>query len=101
MKGTTRPASRISPLVDRVDAGQALEQRALARAVAAHDAEELAVEDLEGDVTQRVKLAHRCAPKRMQRPLLERGHVVPRDPEGLRDVLDPETGLALIHPLGG
>jgi hypothetical protein len=40
-----------------VDARQQLQQRALARAVATDDAEELALADLEGDPVQRVQLA--------------------------------------------
>ena len=46
MNGASRPATMIAPGVGAVDAGQALEQRALARAVAPHDPEELALGDL-------------------------------------------------------
>ena len=41
------------PAVDAVDAGEALQQRALAAAVAPGDAEELAAAHVEGDVVQR------------------------------------------------
>ena len=55
MNGETRPATAIVPAVGLVDAGEALQHRALAGAVAADDAEELALVDLERDVAQRVQ----------------------------------------------
>ena len=61
-----------APAVDAVDAGDALQQRALTAAVAAHDPEELAAGDLKcysGDCVQLVVLG---GAKRVQRPLLER-----------------------------
>ncbi len=57
MNGARRPAMRTLPAVGRIDAGQDLEQRALARSVLAHDPEELALVDVEGDVAQRLQLA--------------------------------------------
>ena len=50
MKGARRPAIRTRPGIGRVDAGEDLQQRALARAVASDNPEELAAADLEGDV---------------------------------------------------
>jgi hypothetical protein len=69
--------------VDLVDARQALEQRALAGAVAADDAEELARRDLEAHVFEGVQLVERPAAERMQRPLLERHVLLVREPEAL------------------
>ena len=50
------PVAPDLPPVGAVDAGQALQQRALAAAVAPDDAEELPRLDREGDVLQRVQL---------------------------------------------
>ena len=57
MNGASRPAMRIRPGVGPVDAGQDLQQRALAGAVLADDPEELALVDVEGDVVEGVQLA--------------------------------------------
>ena len=57
MNGASRPAIRIAPGVGAVDARHDLQQRALARAVAADDPEELALVDVEGDAAQRAQLA--------------------------------------------
>ena len=61
--------------VDLVDARQALEQRALAGAVAADDAEELALRDHRGSRRRRRAARRTSGCERMQRPLLER-HVL-------------------------
>ena len=62
MNGDSRPATSIVPGVGAIDPGQALQQRALARAVAPDDAEELALEHLEVDPAQHVELVDsRCA----------------------------------------
>ena len=50
MNGDRRPAIGDPPGVDAVDAGDALQQRALAAAVAPDDPEEFALGDLERDV---------------------------------------------------
>ena len=64
-----------------VDAGDQLEQRALARAVAPDDAEELALLDREGDVADRVEAVERAPAERVQRTLLERVHLLVRAEE--------------------
>ena len=76
--------------VGPVDAGEALQQRALARAVAADDAEELALLDGDVDVAQRVELLERARAAGMQHPLLERVVLLVRDAERLRDVVDDD-----------
>ena len=53
MKVDRRPLHPDPAGVDAVDPGEALQQRALAAAVAPGDAEELALPDLEGDVVER------------------------------------------------
>jgi hypothetical protein len=53
------PSKRISPLVHRVDAGDALDQRRLAGAVVADERHHLAVAHLEVDVGQRLHGAER------------------------------------------
>jgi len=78
--------------VEPVDAGHALEQRALARAVASHDAEELAVGDVEGDVVERDELLHRAAPEGVEDRLLERVDPLGRDAERLGDAVDRDGG---------
>ena len=77
-------------LVGSVDAGQALEQRALARPVAPHDAEELSRLDGEGDVVQALQRLVAAAPEAVQRPLLEGAVALLRHPEALADVLDAD-----------
>ena len=53
MNGESRPSMRTVPRVLPVDAGEDLEQRALAAAVRADDPEELASLDRERDVVER------------------------------------------------
>ena len=74
--------------VGPVDAGEQLQQRALAGAVAADDAEELALADLEGDAVERLQLAVLARREGMHGPLFERVDPLGRDPEGLVQVLD-------------
>ena len=57
MNGASRPAIRIAPSIGPVDAGQQLQQGALARAVAPDDPEELTLADLEGDAVEGLQLA--------------------------------------------
>ena len=54
------------------DAAEDFEQRALARAVAADDADDVALSDVEGHVAQRPERFLRGAPERMARALEER-----------------------------
>ena len=75
-----------------VDAREALQQRRLAGAVAAHDAEELAGLDGERDVAQRAQLVEAAAPQRVQRTLLERVDPLARNLERLADVVDQHRG---------
>ncbi len=56
MKGDIRPLTSIVPESIAVDAGEALQQRALAAAVAPDDAEELARRYVEADVAERLEL---------------------------------------------
>ena len=67
--------------------GHALEERALAGAVAADDAEELPVRDLEGDAPEDVQLVVLAAPEGVEGALLERLDLVLRDAEGLLEPL--------------
>ena len=84
MNGDTRPDDGDRAAVGRVDPGQALEERALAGAVAPDDAEELALGDLERDVSQRVESAP-ATTSWGEHALLERGGAVDREPERLPD----------------
>ncbi len=90
-------ASRVGP----VDAGQALQQRALAAAVASDDAEEFPRGDREVDVLQRVKLLVARAPQRMQRSLLECVTALLGDLEALVHTLGGQGGQRLIVGLRG
>ena len=74
-------------LVDVVDPGEALEQRALAAAVAADDSEELAGRDLDAHVLDSPQDVEGPSPPRVERALLERVVVLVRKPERLADVL--------------
>ena len=74
--------------VGPVDARQQLQQGALAGAVAADDAEELPLADLEGDPAQRPQVAEVAAREGMDDPLFERVDAVGRDPEALAQALD-------------
>src|SRR3954453_18467814 len=80
------------PLVRPIDAGQALEQRALAGSVAPDDPEELTTRDRYVDVLQRVQLvvARRC--ERVQNTLLERAVTMPRQTERLAEISDRQRG---------
>ena len=83
------------PLVGTVDAGQALQERALATAVAPDYAEELPRLDREGDVLQRVQLLVTRAAQRVKRPLLERMAAFLRDLEALVNSLGGERRASL------
>ncbi len=72
--------------VRRVDARQHLEQRRLARAVVADDAEELALGDVEGDVVEGVQVVVARRAARVGGAVLQRGAAVERDAERLVDV---------------
>jgi hypothetical protein len=83
--------------VNPVDAGDALEQRALARAVATDDAEELALEHLEVDPVENVELVEAVASKRVDRALLERVHTIFGQAEALVQLMHPDRDLARRH----
>ena len=74
--------------VGAVDAGEDLQQRALAAAVRADDAEALAVRRREADVVERVVLLVVELAERVEEELLDRRLPLVRQQERLRDVLD-------------
>ena len=74
-------------VVGVVDPGDALQQRALAAAVAADDPEELALRDLDADVLDGLEHVERARLERMQRPLLQRVVLPVGELEGLRDAV--------------
>src|SRR5581483_319289 len=76
--------------VRRVDPGDALQQRALAAAVAPRDPEELARVDVERDVLERVEAVDGDPPARVEHALLERVHLLLGNLEGLVDVAHDE-----------
>jgi hypothetical protein len=78
--------------VGAVDARQQLQQGALARAVAADDAEELALADLEGDPAQRPQVAEVAAGEGVDDPLFQRVDPLGGDAEGLLQALDLDRG---------
>ena len=63
--------------------------------VAADDAEELSGLDREGDVVERVQDVHRAAAQRMQRTLLQRADLFPRNLEALVDPVHDDRGRVL------
>ena len=71
------------PGVRSVDAGEDLQQRALARPVTADDPEELPLVDLERHIAQCTKLAVLRPREWVRDALLERVHPVLGNPEGL------------------
>jgi len=83
------------PAVGPVDPGKDLQQRRLARAVAADDAEELALADVEGDPVERLQLADVAPDRRVEGPLFQRVDLLPRQAKGLLQVphLDRERRL--------
>ena len=85
MNGDSRPATSKRAAVDVVDAGQALQQRALAAAVAPDDAEELPARDLEADVVDGLEHVEPPRAERVQHPLLERVVLLVGQAEGLGD----------------
>ncbi len=78
------PRHQMSPRT--VDSRDAFQQRALAAAVAARDAEELAALDRERDVVQGAEGLVADLAARMQRALLERMHPLLGHPECLADI---------------
>ena len=87
------PAGHLDPAgVGAVDAGEQLQQRALAGAVAADDAEELALADLEGDPVEGAQLAVVARGERVDGALFQRVDPLGRDAEGLVQVFDPDRG---------
>ncbi len=70
-------------VVHPVDAGEALEQRALPAPVPSHDAEHLALLDLERDVLDRSEFVEVAEAKRMKGPLFESVDLEARNAEGL------------------
>ena len=95
MNGESRPLTAHVPVSWRIDAGDDLEQRALAAAVRADDPEELARLDAEADVLQRVLLLVLRAAKRVQEVLLQRRPPLVWEPERLRDAADLDRAPAL------
>ena len=87
------------PRVGPVDAGEDLQQGALAGAVAADDPEELALADVEGDAVERPQLAVLAGGEGPDDALLERVDPVGRDPERLVEVLDLDRQRGVF--LGG
>ena len=80
--------------VGRQDARHRAHQRGLAGAVGADHAEHLALGHLEGDVLERLDLAHDpLAAAEPQHRALERGRGLERRPVGHRHVLDPDPRL--------
>ena len=78
----------MSPVVDAVDPGEALQQRALAAAVAPDDAEELALGDLDVMSSTACSSSYVGRAERVQRALLERRVLLVGQPEGLADLVD-------------
>ena len=88
------PPRHLDPAaVEAVDAGQALQQRALARPVSADDPEELAGLDVEADVLEGVQAVAPRTPQRVQHPLLEGVPLLVGDAEGLRGAVDHDGQL--------
>ena len=85
MNGERRPLTRTTPALLAVDAGDDLEQRALAAAVRPDYAEELARFDCKGDVFQRLLALVGRAAKRVEEVLLEIRPLLVRQPKGLAD----------------
>ena len=75
------------PAVGAIDARQDLQQGALAGTVAPHDADELALGDVERDPADRFEHLVIARREHPQRPLLERVDPLDRDPERLVDVV--------------
>ena len=88
MKGERRPRTLQLASIDVVDPGEALQQRALAAAVASDDPEELARGDLDADVVHRLQHVVGARAKGVQRPLLERVVLLVRELEGFAHAAD-------------
>ena len=86
------PAARDDlALVRLQDPGDALQQRRLARAVVAEDADGRARLDVDVDVVERDEVLERDAPE-VDHPLLQRRVVLVVEAEVLRDVADLDRG---------
>ena len=87
-----QPAAHVHPAgVDVVDPGQALQQRALAAAVAPDDAEELAPRDVHADVVDGPQQVEGARLERVQGALLQRVVLAVVELEGLARVLDRDS----------
>ena len=91
---------RYLPLVRAVDAGKALEKRALAAAVLAHDAEELARLNIEGDAAERIETLVGPRGERMDEALPDRRVVLVRETEGLAQEVCRDRGRGGKTPGG-
>jgi hypothetical protein len=89
------------PRIGFVDARQELQQGALAGAVAADDAEELALADVEGDPEQGVQLAVVARGEGMDGALFQRIDPLGRNPEGLVQIPDPDGDRGVGAGRGG
>ncbi len=102
MKVDNRPLHQMRAAVDAVDPGEALQQGALAAAVAPGDPEELSLADIEGDVVERLEGLVAGAAHRVKGALLERVRALLGHAEGLAHRLrdDRRRGAAgeLGHP---
>ena len=78
-------------LVGLQDPGDALQQRRLARAVVAENADGRALLDVDVDVVERDEVLERDAPE-VDHPLLQRRVVLVVEAEVLRDVADLDRG---------
>src|SRR4029077_11408583 len=87
-EGSEAPGHPDRPRIGSVDTRQQLQQRALAGAVAADDAEELAPLDLEGDSVECAQFAEVARGERPHHPLFERVDAMGRDAERLLQALD-------------
>ena len=97
-----QPAGHLDPAgVRPVDAGEQLQQGALAGAVAADDAEELALLDLEGDPIEGPQLAELAGGEGSDDPLFQRVDPVGRNAERLVQVLDPDRERGAGAEWGG
>ena len=83
-------------LIGLQDAGHALQQRRLARAVVADDPEHLTLADIEGDVLERDELVEAVATLSSD-PLLQRVSPLTVDTERLGEVIDLEYGVVHRH----
>src|SRR5687767_3148300 len=93
-EGCQPAADGDSSRVDRVDACDAPEERALSAAVPTDDAEELAASHVEAHVVERIHSLGRPGAPWLEETLLDRRRSMMRKHEGLRDAGDGNRG----HP---